>query len=203
MVYTVRRPRRRAAAARNSFEDRARRTRRRPEELPPEPPHHLRQGRTLPTDAQDAGCTAQTRQPATIAELQTLLDRFRRRVQPPTGPHRSLPHRRTPAAAYTARPKAAPAPNPPAETHDRVRHDKVNNRQRSPCAIAGHLHHIGIGRDHAGTPVLAARPRPRHPHHRRHHRRAPPPAHPRHHPQVPTPKREQGEPVGIALSPMS
>jgi transposase InsO family protein len=46
-------------------------------------------------------------QPVTIAELQTLLDCFvedynHRR------PHRSLPHRATPALAYTARPKAIP-----------------------------------------------------------------------------------------------
>jgi transposase InsO family protein len=50
---------------------------------------------------------AQPHQPVTIAELQTLLDCFvedynHRR------PHRSLPHRATPALAYTARPKAIP-----------------------------------------------------------------------------------------------
>ena len=51
---------------------------------------------------------AQPNQPATIDELQTLLDRFvddynTRR------PHRSLPHRATPATRYQALPKAIPA----------------------------------------------------------------------------------------------
>ena len=68
---------------------------------------------------------AQPPQPATIAELQTLLDAFvddynHRR------PHRSLPHRATPAAAYTDRPKATPSGDRTTDTHDRVRRDKIN-----------------------------------------------------------------------------
>ena len=50
---------------------------------------------------------AQTPQPATIAELQTLLDAFVE-VYNQQRPHKSLPHRATPATIYNARPKAAP-----------------------------------------------------------------------------------------------
>ncbi len=46
-------------------------------------------------------------QPRTPAELQTLLDAFTR-VYNEQRPHRSLPHRATPATACAARPKAAP-----------------------------------------------------------------------------------------------
>lgn len=50
---------------------------------------------------------AQDNQPATIAELQTMLDQFRTEYNT-RRPHRSLKHRTTPAAAYTTRPKAKP-----------------------------------------------------------------------------------------------
>ncbi|MCW2761945.1 MAG: transposase, partial [Marmoricola sp.] len=50
---------------------------------------------------------AQPAQPSTIAELQTLLDRFRSEYNN-TRPHRSLPHRATPAALYNDMPKALP-----------------------------------------------------------------------------------------------
>ena len=50
---------------------------------------------------------AQTPQPATIGELQTLLDAFVE-IYNQHRPHRSLPHRATPATIYNARPKAAP-----------------------------------------------------------------------------------------------
>jgi transposase InsO family protein len=50
---------------------------------------------------------AQPAQPATIAELQVLLDTFADEYNH-RRPHRSLPHRTTPATACTARPKAGP-----------------------------------------------------------------------------------------------
>ena len=67
---------------------------------------------------------AQEPQPTTIAELQALIDRFvdeynHRR------PHRSLPHRATPATVYTSRPKATPGDRTD-DTHDRVRRDRVD-----------------------------------------------------------------------------
>ena len=96
---------------------------------------------------------AQPRQPATIAQLQALLDAFvddynHRR------PHRSLPHRATPAAAYTARPKATPGTDRTADTHDRVRADRVDKAGSVTLRHNGRLHHIGVGRTHAGTHVL-------------------------------------------------
>ena len=95
---------------------------------------------------------AQTPQPTTLAELQALLDRFaddynQRR------PHRSLEHRATPAAAYQARPKAAPGTDRSNETHDRVRTDKIDRVGTVTLRHNGRLHHIGVGRTHAGTYV--------------------------------------------------
>ena len=89
--------------------------------------------------------------PATLTGLQNLIDRFRHEYNTER-PHRSL-HRRTPAAAYTTRPKAAPG-EPAARTHARVRRDKVNNGKIT-LRHAGTLYSIGIGRGHNGTPVLA------------------------------------------------
>jgi transposase InsO family protein len=52
---------------------------------------------------------AQPAQPATLTELQALLDRFRAQYNRQR-PHRSLPHRATPAALYDTMPKALPGP---------------------------------------------------------------------------------------------
>ncbi|QIK75781.1 IS481 family transposase [Nocardioides piscis] len=96
---------------------------------------------------------AQTDQPATIAELQTLLDAFideynHRR------PHRSLPHRATPATTYAARPKATPDASRSDDTHDRIRFDRIDNVGTVTLRVNGRLHHIGIGRTHARTHVI-------------------------------------------------
>ena len=96
---------------------------------------------------------AQEQQPTSVAELQTLLDTFaeeynRRR------PHRSLPHRATPATAYNARPKATPGADRSSDTHDRIRHDKIDKSGTVTLRVAGRLRHIGIGRTHAGTHVI-------------------------------------------------
>jgi transposase InsO family protein len=96
--------------------------------------------------------TAQPRQPATITELQALLDQFTATYNHQR-PHRSLPHRQTPAAAYAARPKATPG-NRDADTHDRVRTDRIWAVGTVTLRHAGKLHHIGAGRKHAGTEVL-------------------------------------------------
>ena len=95
---------------------------------------------------------AQPDQPTTIAELQTLLDRFRSEYNT-LRPHRSLEHRATPAAAYQARPKAAPSADRSRETHDRVRTDKIDKSGVVTLRHNGRLHHIGVGRTHAGTYV--------------------------------------------------
>src|SRR3990167_1158646 len=85
----------------------------------------------------------QQRAPATIAELQHLLDTFRT-VYNDTRPHRALPHRATPATIYNARPKATPA----------VRHDQIDTSGVVTLRVDGRLHHIGIGRTHARTHVV-------------------------------------------------
>lgn len=93
---------------------------------------------------------AQPDQPATLTALQRLLDRFVDQYNH-YRPHRSLAHRSTPAAAYHARPKATPTADRSRDTHDRVRTDKIDKTGAVTLRHAGRLHHIGIGRTHAGT----------------------------------------------------
>ena len=95
---------------------------------------------------------AQPRQPATLAELQTQLDAFATTYNT-RRPHRSLEGRATPAAAYAARPKAVPGDRA-ADTHNRVRTDRIDNTGLVTLRHRGQLYHIGIGRAHAGTRVL-------------------------------------------------
>src|ERR1700761_6567419 len=96
--------------------------------------------------------TAQAPQPATIAQLQTLLDTFTSAYNT-ARPHRSLPHRATPATAYAGRPKAVPGDRS-ADAHYRVRTDVIAASGTVTLRTGGKLHHIGIDRIHAVTPVL-------------------------------------------------
>ncbi|MCW2905210.1 MAG: Integrase catalytic region [Streptosporangiaceae bacterium] len=96
---------------------------------------------------------AQPLQPATIVELQALIDLFVDAYNQHR-PHRSLPQRATPATAYAARPKATPGTDRSADTHDRVRTDKIDKTGCVTLRLAGRLHHIGIGRTQTGTHVL-------------------------------------------------
>jgi len=91
-------------------------------------------------------------QPATFGELQALLDTFTG-LYNQSRPHRSLPHRATPATAYTARPKATPGDRA-ADSHDRVRADRIDADGKLTLRVNGRLHHIGIGRTHARTRIL-------------------------------------------------
>jgi transposase InsO family protein len=95
---------------------------------------------------------AQAPQPVTLADLQDLLATFTT-LYNTTRPHRSLPGRTTPAAAYAARPKATPAP-PAAAIRERIRTAPVGANGTITARAGGRLHHIGIGRPHAGTRVL-------------------------------------------------
>ena len=95
---------------------------------------------------------AQPTQPRTLAELQALLNTFVE-LYNHHRPHRSLPHRATPATLYTTRPKASPDTDRAADTHDRVRHDKVDKAGSVTLRVAGRLRHIGIGRTYARTDV--------------------------------------------------
>jgi transposase InsO family protein len=95
---------------------------------------------------------AQPAQPATLAELQALLDAFTACYNSQR-PHRSLPHRQTPATAYATRPKATPGDRA-ADTHDRVRTDKIGPTGTVTLRTGGKLYHIGVGRPHAGTHII-------------------------------------------------
>jgi transposase InsO family protein len=92
-------------------------------------------------------------QPAagSITELQALLDTFSV-IYNTKRPHRSLPHRATPAAVYTTRPKASPGDRD--DTHYRVRRDTVDPGGTVTLRLHGRLHHIGLGRTHARTHVI-------------------------------------------------
>jgi transposase InsO family protein len=96
-----------------------------------------------------------TRQPkaATVAELQAQLDQFASYYNA-RRPHRAL-GRRTPAAAFAARPKASPSrPGLVGPQHTRVRLDRVDRTGVITLRHNSRLHHIGLGRRHAGVRVL-------------------------------------------------
>lgn len=96
---------------------------------------------------------AQPIQPTTITELQALIDTFTE-IYNHDRPHRSLPHRATPATAYNARPKATPSTDRSTETHYRVLSDIIDNNGKLSLRLAGRMHHIGMGIENARTPVL-------------------------------------------------
>ena len=89
---------------------------------------------------------------ADLAALQRQLDRFQRYYNT-VRPHRAL-GRRTPAQAYNARSKAAPA-KPAIGTHYRVRRDKADTSGAITIRYDSRLRHIGLGREHHGKRVLA------------------------------------------------
>jgi hypothetical protein len=111
----------------------------------------LRQGRALPPDRK----RWLARQPTavTVAELQAQLDRFAS-YDNTRRPHRAL-GRRPPTVAFTARPKASPSrPGLIGPQHSRVRRDRVDRSGVITLRHNSRLHHIGLGRQHAGTRVL-------------------------------------------------
>jgi len=85
----------------------------------------------------------------TLVGLQEQLDQFTDYYNT-RRPHRSL-NRRTPAEAYTARTKASPGHN--RGGHFRIRDDKVHANGQVTLRCGGRLHHIGLGTEHAGTPI--------------------------------------------------
>jgi transposase InsO family protein len=95
---------------------------------------------------------AQPSQPSTTAELQALCEVFVE-LYNHERPHRSLPGRITPAAAYQLRPKARPGDRTN-DTHWRVRNDRVDKTGRVTLRHDGRLHHIGLGHEHARTRVV-------------------------------------------------
>ncbi len=89
---------------------------------------------------------------ATLGALQRQLDRFRRYYNE-VRPHRAI-NRTTPAQAYRARPKARPA-TPIPTAHYRVRRDRIDSSGVITVRYDSRLRHIGLGRAHRGTRVLA------------------------------------------------
>ena len=78
------------------------------------------------------------------------------------GPRECLQHRPAasrpgpshPIQAYLARPKAVPTGHRLDPGHYRVRHDRIDPSGVITLRHNSRLHHIGIGRRHAGTDVL-------------------------------------------------
>ena len=95
----------------------------------------------------------QPTQPATIDQLQTLLDAFADEYNN-RRPHRSLPHQATPAALFNSIPKALPAASRDADTLERVRHDRIDTSGTVTLRVEGKMHHIGLGRTLARTHVI-------------------------------------------------
>ncbi|HET8614770.1 MAG TPA: IS481 family transposase, partial [Actinomycetales bacterium] len=96
---------------------------------------------------------AQPDQPTTIDDLQALLDAFVEQYNDHR-PHRSLPRHATPATTYATRPKATPSTDRTTDSHDRVRHDKIDKAGSVTLRVAGRLRHIGVGRTYARTDVI-------------------------------------------------
>ncbi len=78
---------------------------------------------------------AQPAQPATIAELQALLDQFRTEYNTTAPPLPAAP--RHPRSALRHLPKALPGPTRD-DTHDRIRHDRVDKSGTVTLRVAGH-----------------------------------------------------------------
>ncbi len=168
---------------RNGLEHELRRLGINAEERQAEPPPDPGQSRAVPADPQELA-RAPSPQPATLAQLQALLDTFTSdyntsgRTGPcPTGP--------PPPPPMPPGPKPPPATAPPTPTTGSAPTSIEQHRHRHPAPPAASLYHIGIGRAYARNRHPAPGPGHPHPHHQRRHRRTPPRAHPRPHPQLP------------------
>jgi transposase InsO family protein len=89
----------------------------------------------------------------TVGGLQAQLDDFTAYYNT-RRPHRAI-GRRTPAAAWNARPRAIPSRQGiRVSEHFRVRRDRIDTDGKLTLRHNSRLHHIGIGRRWAGTNVL-------------------------------------------------
>ena len=96
-----------------------------------------------------------TKQPIaeTVRELQGQLDWFAGYYNT-VRPHRAV-GRRTPAAAFAARPKAVPSRGEQASpSHYRIRRDRIDPSGVITLRYNSRLHHIGLGRRYAGIRVM-------------------------------------------------
>jgi transposase InsO family protein len=87
-----------------------------------------------------------------LLQLQAQLDTFGEYYNT-VRPHRAA-GRRPPVEAYSARPKATAHDGPLSAAHFRARRDVVDSSGRVTLRHKSRLHHIGIGRGHAGTRIL-------------------------------------------------
>ena len=87
---------------------------------------------------------------ASLEALQAQLDRFRSYYNEER-PHRAL-GRQTPREVYDAKVKARPQAK--AETHFRIRHDKVDRHGKLSLRYESKLLHIGMGARHKGLAVV-------------------------------------------------
>jgi transposase InsO family protein len=95
---------------------------------------------------------AQAAQPATLSELQALLDEFTA-LYNTRRPHRSLPGRATPAAAYAARPKATHG-TPGSAPEQLILRGRADTDGKILLQLNGRRHAIATGREHARARVL-------------------------------------------------
>jgi hypothetical protein len=51
-------------------------------------------------------------------------------------------------------PKALPGNSRDPDTHDRIRHDRIDKTGAVTLRVNGRLHHIGVGRTHTRTHVI-------------------------------------------------
>ena len=96
-----------------------------------------------------------TKQPgaASMGALQGQLDWFADYYNT-CRPHRAL-GRQTPASSFAARPRAVPmGPRIQVPSHYRLRRDRVDSCGKITLRHRSRMHHIGLGRRHAGTRVL-------------------------------------------------
>ncbi len=92
-------------------------------------------------------------QATTLRQLQGRLDWFRRYYNSER-PHRAL-GRRTPRESFEARPRAMPTKRGlPIPGHYRVRQYRIDRAGTITLRYNSRLHHIGVGRKHAGARVL-------------------------------------------------
>jgi hypothetical protein len=91
--------------------------------------------------------------PATMAELQSQIDRFVEYYNE-VRPHRAR-NRMTPRAAFDGRVKAGPSGAPVRNAGEfRIRHDKVDKDGKVSLRYGGKMRHLQVGRAHKGKRIM-------------------------------------------------
>ena len=153
---------RHGAGGRNAFETRTTPARHRPEEHPTQPPHHLRQGRAVPADPQEVAARPTPASPTTLDRAPGPARRASSTIYNQHRPHRSLPHRATPATALHRPPQGRPRPPtaPPTPTTASAP-TRVDNAGAVTLRVAGRSTPHRHRPNPRPNPRPPARPRPR------------------------------------------